>query len=273
MRIIIGLIALFISVQNCSAQPIPNARLSLTNQPGISDVVGATVLHYTDGIGTDLTYSVSGLAVASYDVAVNSGVISTSAFNPARSDPNYVGSINLSVAGQLTTNMPYGKARGWGVWNAYNQKEISLQVGIPGPAGSYAAYYLNASGDTYPTWQLFGTDPASYGVVFTGLPVPVDIEYVQQGFLTWGPTLMIAGIGWNSTTFASGEWGQTQHDDANTVTLQTARAHYVNLNALGANKVQMLVMGRGNVILYGGEGRSTLATQDRMSVMRIKWKG
>jgi hypothetical protein len=114
----------------------------------------------------------------------------------------YLGSILINgTAGQVTCHTSYGQSRKWGVWNAYNRKEIMLQAGDSTASWNYTTAAIRASNNS----------SANSLTVFAGLPEELfDIQYRQNA--TGGSVSVTSqviaqwqhGIGWNSTSAMSG---------------------------------------------------------------------
>src|SRR5207244_3869136 len=73
----------------------------------------------------------------------------------------YLGSINVSAAGQVTCNIDYGLNRKWEVWNAHNQVPVILKAGDP-------AFVW--SPQFQPAWGPYLGNANTRNSVFTGLP-------------------------------------------------------------------------------------------------------
>lgn len=257
--------------RNANAQPLPNARLSLTSQPVmVADVIGVSTLHYTDG-STDLTASISGFAVGAYDVFIDAGVFRFAPMNVARSDGHYVGSINVSVAGQLTAHFSEDYNRKFEVYNAYNQRTLILRV-ITQERG-----LLYCPTNQYPAWQPFNNNALNRGTIITGLPEAVEVTYYQSGFLNTqsGAYGLLNAIGWNSTTAPSGPNGGGAHDDINFVGGVRMIALYDEPAATGVNVATMLVGAAVNSLSRESRINSapTSGAIDGNGVLLIKWRG
>lgn len=154
----------------------------------------------------------------------------------------YVGSIYIDAgaAGQVSCLPAYGASRKWGIWNAYNRVPIILKMGDATASWSYATATLRQSRAT----------ATNVATVFTGLPEEFfSVEFSQHVTVTAGGAMstqtVTNGIGWNSTSAASGLMGN--HGDQNGTSLEsTLHARYVAAPALGINNVNSLEKGTGS---------------------------
>ncbi|BEV44428.1 hypothetical protein [Afipia carboxidovorans] len=142
------------------------------------------------------------------------------------------------VAGQTTCHRSAGQSRKWGVWNAYNRRSIILSVSDPSTFWSYAGA-LRASRN----------DSANCMFTFTGLPEgSLDFRCSQTvlGFATNNQQFSPAiGIGFNSTTAASGKSGggsmQAAGGDGTSISWSLdLDGSYSAPPSLGANRITFL---------------------------------
>jgi len=112
----------------------------------------------------------------------------------------YLGSILIDgTAGQVTCHRAYGQTRRWGIWNTYNRQRTIMKAG-----------------DATANWTYNGTafrpsrnDTANVIKVFCGLAEElVSTEFIEE--FSGATSLSQIGIGWNSTTAASGTIGKLQ---------------------------------------------------------------
>lgn len=247
-------------------------RLSLTTSPIMAaDVTGHT-LYYTDGFSVAAA-DVSTFAVGVYDVFIDVGpAFRFQLFNAARHDADYVGSINVSVQGQLTCHFSQGPARKFEVYNALNQRALLLSV-ITEEVG---LSYLPAN--QYPAFVPFNNNPHNCGTIVTGLPERVDVSYAQSGFLDTqtGSYGLINAIGWDNLVKPSGNWGFASGDSLARADAVTMVATYCNPAALGANTVSMLIAAAVNSSGNLSVVQSAAAPPDppeSEGVMYIRWNG
>lgn len=150
------------------------------------------------GAGTAELARVQGLLVNAVQIsAVNGANNYTISANLC----TYVGSIYMDgTNGQVTIHITYGTSRKRGVWNAYNRQPVFLQAGDSTASWTY----------TTATFRAARGQSTNSLTVFSGLPDEnYSINYRNNW--TWGTPVSGAagniGIGWNSTTVASGFTG------------------------------------------------------------------
>ena len=272
MRILSAL-ALIIGCYAAQAQSA--ARLSLTSQPIMTADTTSSVLHYTDGISLDLTADISQFAVGAYHVFIDNG--STFRFAPitdSTADPDWVGSINVSVTGQLTADVSEGYDRKWEIYNAWNQRDVILKV----ITQERDLFYCPQN--QYPSWQPFHGNALNRGTVFSGEPVAVEVVYIQGGYLntTQGSYGLLNVVGWDGTVV--GEWGGGGHDDLSFVGGVKGFAHYVTQATAGAHIVDMRVAAANNTTcnqgktgIYSAAGPVWGYNADANVLMTIRWRG
>lgn len=180
----------------------------------------------------------------------------------------YLGSINSSVAGQLTAQFSYGQNRKFEIWTAYhlNQIEIALHVGFIIPT--------TVPNNQYPAWVPFNNDALNRANVFTGMPTMVDIIYHQNGFVntTGGPSGTIAVVGWNGV--ACGHATVNSSDTSTVAGSVGGVAEYINSAAVGLNTATMFVA-KANATastLFGGTVSPGFSVEAN-SVLLAKFKG
>jgi hypothetical protein len=149
----------------------------------------------------------------------------------------YLGSIFIDgTAGQVTCHTSYGQSRKWGVWNAFNQRQILLK------AGDATASWATATA----TWRQSRADATNFAMAFTGLADgTVTAMFEQYVTLAMGNNTPEAniGIGINSTTVLSGQLGGAMLSD------NISGVFFMNANlvaktdlvpSLGANQFNMI---------------------------------
>lgn len=176
----------------------------------------------------------------------------------------YVGSILTdSSAGQVTCHRAWGQSRKWGIWNAYNKREIILKCGDSTSSWTYG------SG----TVRQARADSANTIAVFCGLADdPIDILHSQRCHVSSSSNSTSSasiGVGWNSTSAASGRVGFVRTTDS-TVSGGDgggdAVARFVQVPSLGLNNVNA-VESAPNVgasqTFFGGEDDMLLTVRYR----------
>ena len=192
-----------------------------------------TELEYTNGILTNAQDVTTRNGATTYTVSANLAT--------------YVGSILIDgSAGQITCTVSFGQSRKWGVWNAYNRVPIVLKSGDSTTSWDY----------TTATYRAARADANNSLTVLTGLSVEViDIERHQRfsSNAGTGGINAFAGIGWNSTTVASGLQGIEPNSTATKVVGLLGR--YQNPPTIGQNVITALEKSDagGTTTWYGGE--------------------
>ena len=166
----------------------------------------------------------------------------------------YVGSIFMDgTNGQVSCYRSYGQSRKWGVWNLYNQQTISFKAGdgtgswIPsgtlGPANAATANSLTT---------FCGLAQSSYELVY------------RQGVSVTGaasPSTILAGLGVNSTTVASGHtssFSAARSDAGTIVNVGELTAEYLAAPSLGINTITALLQLTNSGSALGTESRMVL---------------
>jgi hypothetical protein len=172
-----------------------------------------------------------------------------SSYTIAANQCTYVGSLSIDgTAGQVSAYSSYGQSRKWGVWNAYNRQPVQLQAG-----------------DSTATW-VYGTNtlrPANNNTanslqIFSGLPEgPYTLRYLNTA-LNNGATSTI-GIGYNSTTVASGYKGSAFIPSGSTQPLN-AIAAYNAAPALGINVITALEASANGGTTFDGTAAGMVLT-------------
>jgi len=100
----------------------------------------------------------------------------------------YVGSIFFDgSAGQVTCHRTWGQSRKWGIWNAYNRKELLLR------AGDSTSTWNSASA----SWRASNNQTNNNAVFFCGLPE-------ENVFANFSQTSLVsAGWGYNSVGYGT----------------------------------------------------------------------
>jgi hypothetical protein len=112
----------------------------------------------------------------------------------------WVGTLLIDgTAGQTTQHVSYGQSRRWGLWNAYNQRQLLLK------AGTSTASWQDVAATT---WEAADQDTGNAVRVLAGFPDgPVKLTARQK--VTAGTGELVAiGVGEDSTSAFSGHMGQ-----------------------------------------------------------------
>jgi hypothetical protein len=181
----------------------------------------------------------------------------------------YVGSLSIdATAGQVSAYRSYGQSRKFGVWNAYNRQKIILQAGDPTANWTYASATVRPSNGNI----------ANNVTVFAGLPeemVTTSFTQRQTVVNAISTTLnagIFTGIGWNSTTAASGLQSSNTFVFGGASSLfelfLNSSANYVAPPTIGINVVTSLEATLGTL----GDGQTFFGTQPQM-LLTASWRG
>jgi hypothetical protein len=200
------------------------------------------------GAGTTALQRILGLLVNANVITLLNGV--TTYANVPAGQATYLGSVSVdAVAGQTTCRVSYGQSRKWGVWNAYNRRQIMMQAGDP-----------TASWTSVPAvWRASNNAAANSISAFTGLAE----EIITTNFLqNMGANNRVPkiGLGWNSTAAPAGT--QAAHVPNSGILGQTNELAVYNAPpSLGLNTVTGLENGSGdtNGVYYGTQTNMLLS--------------
>jgi hypothetical protein len=126
----------------------------------------------------------------------------------------YIGSLHTDAAGGcVSSHVGFGVARKNGIWNAYNQRLVTLKSRIE-------ALTWHSPVASYPSWGQAGNAGLCLQIL-SGLPeqqivVEYDAVYRAEASTSGGSAQLYAGIGIDSTTAPSGVWGQMNYEAGNT---------------------------------------------------------
>jgi hypothetical protein len=205
--------------------------------------------------------STHGLWVNAVQVSARNGA---STYTIAAGEGLYVGSILIdSSAGQVTCHRDWGQSRKWGVWNAYNRQPLYLKAGDSTASWDYTTNTVRASRNQSANslTVLQGLAEESYELAF--------VQRVFGGSGVSGNTSARNGIGWNSTTVASGLMGYGFGDQGsghNNPFGDNLVAKYLTAPSLGINVVTALETApetTNTVSWFGGEDDMVLSAQWR----------
>ena len=192
-----------------------------------------------------------------------------SSFSIPANQCTIVGSLSIdATAGQVSAYRTYGQSRKWGVWNFYNRQLITLK------AGDSTANWTPISTVLHPS----NSNTANSLTVFSGLPEEPYMTAFNQRQTAANATSAalnggnIIGLGWNSTSAASGQEGQLQfvYGGGSLVfeLFGTTSANYIAPPSLGINVVTSLEAVLGNV----GSGQTQYGTESQM-LLSASWRG
>lgn len=207
---------------------------------------GGTALAVVSGINTNATSMIGRNGNTTYTINAN---IAT-----------YLGSLFMDdTNGQVSCYLSWGQSRKWGVWNAYNDAPLILQVG-----------------DSTASWTILGVatirpsngNNANAGTSFAGLPVtPIECKFSQTigAFGSTAPTAAQILIGINSTTAGTGKFGSVSNGAASIEIDASAESYAVVNPALGIQVISCLESGAATRSVYYGTNADM--------VLSIKWRG
>jgi hypothetical protein len=141
----------------------------------------------------------------------------------------YVGSIFMDgTNGQVTCHRAFGQSRKFGIWNAYNRRPIILKAGDATASWTYGTDTFRASNNA----------AANSLTVFTGLAEELfhcDFRQTVSESTSTNEVPRI-GIGWDSTTSASGFVGRVGVDIANgpvmSITAQNIQSPQIGISVV-----------------------------------------
>lgn len=152
----------------------------------------------------------------------------------------YLGSLYMDgTNGQVSCLIAYGQSRKWGVWNAYNRVPHFMKAGDSTATWAYSTATFRASNNS----------SSNALTVFSGLPDEVvSLEFRATAALASSassPT-MVAGIGFNSTSAASGSTGAAANFATGTTMTFGITASYEAVPFIGINVFTALEKGAGS---------------------------
>lgn len=222
------------------------------------------------GTGAAWSDSGAGSGARSESLARYNGRYTNSAQITARNGANtytveanqgtYVGSIFMDGSnGEVTCHRSFGQSRKWGLWNAYNRRQIYLKAGDSTASWTYTTATVRASNN----------DSDNSLTVFQGLAEELyDLNISQRiSMSTSSGTNADAqnGIGYNSTTTISGKNGYTfLGAGANANYHDVISGRYIAIPSIGINTVTALEnspAASNTVTWYGGEDDMLLSAQ------------
>jgi hypothetical protein len=198
------------------------------------------------GAGTTELERLNGIWVNKNDATMRYGATTVSV--SARRGV-FVGSLFMDgTNGQVSCHRAYGQSRKWGLWNAYNRHLTYLKAGDATASWAYGTASFRAS----------NASTANSLTVFCGLAEEViELEGYQN--LTGTAQLSEAkvGIGWNSTSAASGFTSKSSTNAGSSFLTLTSK--FLQVPSIGINVVTLLEFGQtsGDTFL-GGEDDSLL---------------
>lgn len=212
------------------------------------------------GAGTAQITQVAGVWTNAVSLSCVNGA---STFTVAANQGTVVGSVWIDgTAGQVTMQRTWGQTRKWGVYNFYNKQLITLVGGDATASWTYAVNTRRASNN----------NSANNVAIFLGLAdqqVPITFSQLLSATGTPSATSMTIGIGYNSTTVASGTLGTvgTQIGTSSVSVNSSVTARYTAPPALGIN-----IANATEQTPTAGSTPSYVGTQSNM-VIQASWRG
>lgn len=185
----------------------------------------------------------------------------------AQYEGTFLGTIHIdtATAGQVTCHTSYGPSRTWGVWNAYNQRPITLEAGIRVDQASRTYNLTNA------VWGPIQTSGFSLQVLCGLADQMANAKMPRQVYLQAASAICNYETGIavdNTTSFSGTEWSTT-HDNTGQ-----------NIGHFGTPRLRLPPFA-GMRTLYGIEranasgetGTVSVFTEARNTVLEASWMG
>jgi len=208
---------------------------------------GGTQLTRTNGFWTNTTTMTILNGANSYSIATASGI--------------YLGSIfiNPATAGTVNLHRAYGQSRQWGIWNTFNRVPIYLKEGDSSSPWVYSTA----------TYRPSNNATANNITIFSGLAEEYfDLRFSQLTTNVASQSSAVAnGIGYNSTSAASGFHGGGGSGGTATTQWNTQLSEYLAGPALGINIITALEMGGGS------SGNTTWGATESGMLLTAQWRG
>lgn len=144
----------------------------------------------------------------------------------------YVGSLFMDgTNGQISCYRGYGQSRKWGIWNAYNRVPILLKAGDSTSSWTY----------TTNTFRPSNNNTANSLTLFSGLAEEeYEMEFTQKVGNSSANLYVYTGIGFNSTTAASGFASTISIPSASSGPMTIADSKFITVPSLGIQVVTSL---------------------------------
>jgi hypothetical protein len=230
--------------------------LTLVTGPAWTNSTAGSCARGSGASTTELT-RVNGIWVNAVSMTGRNG---STTYTVGANTATYLGSIFMdTTAGQVTCHVDWAQARKWGVWNAYNRKQVFLKC------GDSVSSWTSA-----PTsWRQSRADTNNFVHIFTGLAEEnFDLRFSQltDSAVNNNTRDNQIAIGYNSTTTAYGRQGQQLISiGAVALTVRTTlTAEYNAPPALGLQKINALeqsVSGATGNTYYGSENYMLLSAR------------
>lgn len=208
--------------------------IRLVTGPAWTTITAGSGARGTGGGTTELVRQSGILVNANAMASARNGA---STYSVAALAGTYVGSLYIDgTAGQVTCHLTAGQSRKWGVWNAYNRVNITVNSQDP-----------TATWTSAPTsWRQSRADATNFITVFQGIASDItNINFCQSVFQVYNTNTSSAniGIGINSTTVPSGKIGFASVGSSTAVigsAITDAKAIHSLAPFIGINNINML---------------------------------
>lgn len=217
------------------------------------------------GAGGTAHTIINGIRTNAVAMTLNNGATT---YNIAANQATYLGSVYINatgVAGQYNCHISAGQNRVWGLWNAYNQRRLTLQCVDPTAQWNYTSTTIrpsnNASNNSI--YLFTGLADIEPQVTFNQTVIAGSISATSQVIATWQ-----VGIGWNSSTVMSGTkpqgGGRLDGSSVDILFYGNSTAEYVPTPFLGLNVATSLEA------TTGANGSPTVNYQGQAAGMLLK---
>lgn len=202
-----------------------------------------------------------GLLVNDASMTARTGASTT--VTTAQYEGTYLGTIHIdtATAGQITCHTTYGSSRTYGVWNAHNQRKITLRAGVLTYASSYNV-----------TQQRWNVCQSGFQLqILRGLGHEAEVSFLRQGYMDCQTNRKAYefGIGVDTTGSFSGMQGGFTVDTTGQAFSfsQVARLTVPTDYPLGFQTIY------GIERVDSGSGTASLFVEQRSTVLEASWMG
>ena len=211
------------------------------------------------GASTTQLTRVKGLLVNAVAITARN---SSTTYSVGANLATYVGSIFIDgTAGQVTCHTSFGQSRKWAIWNAYNRQPLELIAGDSGGSWNYNSPTIRASnGSSANSLTLFSGLAEERAFLHFG-------QYVGPAINTASGACLV-GIGYNSTTAASGRAGIVSSPSSAVFNIPID-AEYTAIPSLGINVVTCL---ESTPTAGGAANQKFNGTEENMR-LTARWRG
>jgi hypothetical protein len=222
--------------------------LAIGTGPSWSSSTPGSCSRGTGSSTTQLVRTANGLWTNAVVITLHNGATTYASIPIGQA--TYLGSLfGDSTSGQTSCYVTWGQSRKWGVWNAYNRRNILMQAGDPTATWNYGTA----------TWRPSNNNAANLITTFTGLAEePVTAQHIEWCAI-FNATANI-GIGVNSTTAPTGRQGQFQASGTGGSLYEEVSAWTTLAPSLGLNQLYCLeIVSAGNINFAGTQAHMLLS--------------